>query len=238
MTRNGYFRYDPTNYHGPLHFYAVFLSQTLFGRNLWALRLPAVIASLLAVLVSPELSGAFRPAGGTACGACDGAFACLLLLWSLLDSRVMVGLIFDAFPLGNSRPLADRANVVFCLLVLAAATGMILSKETYVAARRGAFLLAGVVLGLWQKLLPSHPHISIARQQWTWEDLAVLGGSIALLTIVFFYSGTFLDFPALSGLFETFGAWFHTGIESRRPREGRISNRAHKLLLGGADGTI
>ena len=28
MTRNGYFRYDPTNYHGPLHFYAVFLSQT------------------------------------------------------------------------------------------------------------------------------------------------------------------------------------------------------------------
>ena len=49
MTRSGFFRYDPTNYHGPLHFYVLFLSQTLFGRNLWALRLPAVIASLLAV---------------------------------------------------------------------------------------------------------------------------------------------------------------------------------------------
>ena len=49
MTRLGYFRYDPTNYHGPLHFYAIFLSQTLLGRNLWALRLPAVLASLLGV---------------------------------------------------------------------------------------------------------------------------------------------------------------------------------------------
>ena len=49
MERTGYFRYDPTNYHGPLHFYALFLSQTLFGRNLWALRLPAILASVLAV---------------------------------------------------------------------------------------------------------------------------------------------------------------------------------------------
>jgi len=50
MTANGYYRYDPTNYHGPLHFYAVFLSQTLFGREVWALRLPAVVASLLCVV--------------------------------------------------------------------------------------------------------------------------------------------------------------------------------------------
>ena len=52
MERTGYFRYDPTNYHGPLHFYFLFLSQTLFGRNLWALRLPAILPSLLAVWVA------------------------------------------------------------------------------------------------------------------------------------------------------------------------------------------
>src|SRR5437879_7762504 len=49
MVRNGFYRYDPTNYHGPLHFYILFLSQTLFGRNLYALRLPVVLASLGAV---------------------------------------------------------------------------------------------------------------------------------------------------------------------------------------------
>src|SRR6266480_4686247 len=33
MVKDGFYRYDPTNYHGPLHFYILFLSQTLFGRN-------------------------------------------------------------------------------------------------------------------------------------------------------------------------------------------------------------
>src|SRR5437762_6290620 len=49
MLRNGFYKYDPTNYHGPLHFYVLFLSQTLFGRNLWALRLPVVLVSICCV---------------------------------------------------------------------------------------------------------------------------------------------------------------------------------------------
>src|SRR4051812_43817699 len=49
MMRNGYYRYDPTNYHGPLHFYVLWLSQLLFGRNLWALRMPIVIMSTVCV---------------------------------------------------------------------------------------------------------------------------------------------------------------------------------------------
>src|SRR6267142_1468299 len=49
MVKNGFYKYDPTNYHGPLHFYVLFLSQTLFGRNVWALRLPVVLVSILCV---------------------------------------------------------------------------------------------------------------------------------------------------------------------------------------------
>jgi predicted membrane-bound mannosyltransferase len=48
IRQTGYFRYDPTNYHGPLHFYAVFLSKHS-SVAVWALRLPAILASLLAV---------------------------------------------------------------------------------------------------------------------------------------------------------------------------------------------
>jgi len=47
MAKNGFYAYDPTNYHGPLHFYVLFVSLQLFGRSLWALRLPVVLASLL-----------------------------------------------------------------------------------------------------------------------------------------------------------------------------------------------
>src|SRR3954467_8304524 len=54
MVKNGYYRYDPTNYHGPLHFYVLFLSQTLFGRNLYALRLPVVLASIASVWLALE----------------------------------------------------------------------------------------------------------------------------------------------------------------------------------------
>src|SRR5215510_4703608 len=46
VMHNGFYRYDPTNYHGPLHFYVLLLSQTLLGRNLWALRLPVVLVSI------------------------------------------------------------------------------------------------------------------------------------------------------------------------------------------------
>src|SRR5262249_2409957 len=46
VIHNGFYRYDPTNYHGPLHFYVLLLSQSLLGRNLWALRLPVVLVSI------------------------------------------------------------------------------------------------------------------------------------------------------------------------------------------------
>src|SRR5471032_1783048 len=52
MVKNGFYKYDPTNYHGPLHFYVLFLSQTLLGRNVWALRLPLALMSLATVGVT------------------------------------------------------------------------------------------------------------------------------------------------------------------------------------------
>src|SRR2546421_11063573 len=49
VMKNGFYRYDPTNYHGPLHFYVLLLFECLFGRNLWALRLSVVLVSISCV---------------------------------------------------------------------------------------------------------------------------------------------------------------------------------------------
>src|SRR6202047_413498 len=49
IMKTGFYKYDPTNYHGPLHFYVLLLSQALLGRNLWALRLPVVLVSIPSV---------------------------------------------------------------------------------------------------------------------------------------------------------------------------------------------
>jgi uncharacterized protein (TIGR03663 family) len=211
MTRTGYFRYDPTNYHGPLHFYAVFLSQTLFGRNLWALRLPAVLASLLAVwslLRFREHLGA--PAARLAAFAMAVSPGYVFYARYSIHESLMA--LFSTLFLWAMLGLWGKGERRFLFALLVAACGMILTKETYVL-HIGSFALACLVLWLWQKLLPSRPALPVARQQWAWKDLGSSGG-IALIVIVFFYSGTFLDFPALSGLYETFAAWFHTGVQA------------------------
>jgi uncharacterized protein (TIGR03663 family) len=209
MERTGYFRYDPTNYHGPLHFYALFLSQTLFGRNLWALRLPAIIASLLAVWAALRFREYF--------GATTARMAALAMAvspayvfygrYSIHESwLVFFSLIFCWGWLG----LWAKGERRFLFTLLAGAAGMILTKETYVV-HIGSFLLAGTILSIVHKVSPSRPALPISPQHWSWEDLAN-SSALAALTIVFFYSGTFLDFSALSGLYETFAAWFHTGV--------------------------
>src|SRR5258708_231923 len=49
ITHQGFYHYDPTNFHGPFHFYVLFLAQTLFGRSIWVLRLPIVLVSTACV---------------------------------------------------------------------------------------------------------------------------------------------------------------------------------------------
>src|SRR6266542_5236941 len=60
VMKNGFYRYDPTNYHGPLHFYVLLLFESLFGRNVWALRLPVVFVSFGCVWLALK----FEPLGG------------------------------------------------------------------------------------------------------------------------------------------------------------------------------
>lgn len=47
MWRQGYFRYDPSNYHGPLFFYLLQLSEILFGKGIVAMRLVTILFTVL-----------------------------------------------------------------------------------------------------------------------------------------------------------------------------------------------
>ena len=211
MTRLGHFRYDPNNYHGPLHFYAVFLSQTLFGRNLWALRLPAIIASLLSVwalLRYREFFGTTAARIAALAMAVSPAYV-FYGRYSIHESWMV---FFLASLMWGILGLWQKGEKRFLYTVVWATTGMILIKETYVV-HVGCFLLAGLTLWLWQKVVPSRPAWPIAKQQWTGKDWGAPLG-LAVLAIVFFYSGNFQDFSLLRGLYQTFGAWFNTGVEA------------------------
>jgi uncharacterized protein (TIGR03663 family) len=210
IASQGYYDYDPTNYHGPLHMYAVFVSQQLFGRNLWALRLPAILASIAAVWMTLKfarfigrdaarwaavimaVSPGFLFYGRYSIHESALVFFTMLTTWG----------IFAIWSTGERRGLAALA---------AGITGMILTKETYVI-HLVSFALAFPCLLFYQRRSPSVPATPLARQQWSRRDV-VVAVAASLGVIVFFYSGTFFDWRGLTGLYETFFAWFQTGVD-------------------------
>ncbi|TSA37596.1 MAG: TIGR03663 family protein [Verrucomicrobiaceae bacterium] len=211
MTANGFYHYDPTNYHGPLHFYAVFLSQTLFGRHLWALRLPAVIAGILCVWAllrfriyfgSPAVRIAALAMAVSPAFTFYGRYS-IHESWQVLFSILFLWGVLGLWKSGGRRE--------FFTAVLSAA-GLVLTKETYLL-HLGCFVLATGALWAWQRSLPSQPAEPMAPQRWTRDD-AILAAGLSVLLIIFFYSGNFLDFSSLHGLYQTFAAWFHTGVDA------------------------
>ena len=209
MRETGTFRYTPDNFHGPWHFYTVFLSQELFGRNLWALRLPAVLASVLAVPVIFLFARWFgRPAMRWAALAFAVSPAGLFYgRYSIHESWfVLFTMLFTwgAVALWQER---DRAGLWAAVLGL---VGMVLNKETYIV-HAGSLTLAAGVYALWGRVSPVAPPVRrAARRGWTKRDIDY-SIATAVFLLVFFYSGNFLHPPGLLGPFEALFAWTKTG---------------------------
>ena len=209
MVKNGFYKYDPTNYHGPLHFYVLLLSQTLFGRNLWALRLPVVLVSISCVWMTLK----FEPfVGRTVSRLAALAMAVspgfvfygrysIHEVWLLLFTLLFFCGLFGLWKFG-------RANYLWCAGM--GVTGMILSKETYMLHVACAVIAAGVcyISNYFNQLDDRRP----AAQTWNYVDLAVVVGTGVAL-IVFFYSGTFFHWSGIKGLYQAYKPWFETGSQ-------------------------
>ena len=209
MVRNGFYKYDPTNYHGPLHFYVLFLSQTLFGRNLWALRLPVVLVSISCVwltlkfepFVGRNLSRLAALAMAVSPGFVFYGRYSIHEAWLVLFTMLFFFGLFGLWKFGT-------ANYLWCAGM--GLTGMILSKETYILHVGCTMIAVAVcwVSNYFNKLEDSRP----ATQTWDYVDLAVvIGTGVAL--IIFFYSGTFFNWNGVKGLYQAYLPWFKTGSE-------------------------
>jgi uncharacterized protein (TIGR03663 family) len=215
MTRQGFYHYDPTNFHGPLHFYVLFVSQTLFGRNLWALRLPIVLVSTACV----GLVLAFRRYfDERACLLAAGAMAISPAMifygrYAIHETWLLFFLLLTAWGLAGLWRFGERRCLWAALL---GSTGLILTKETYVI-HLVAFLLAVPCLLVYEKLSPSETW-SFGGWHFSLRDLLITLGSCAGL-ILFFYTGGFLDWSSLPGLWETFATWVRTGVEKKSGHE-------------------
>jgi len=207
VVHNGFYRYDPTNYHGPLHFYVLLLSENLFGRNIWALRLPVVLVSIAGVWLILK----FEPLVGrtvTRIAALAMAISPGFVfygrygiheVWLQFFSTMFILGLLSLWRFGRLKDLWYAGMGL---------TGMILTKETY-AIHVACALLAVPVLAV-SCALSRVPDSKCARQTWSWIDLGmiILVGAAA---IIFFYSGTFFNWDGVKGLYQAFKAWTETG---------------------------
>src|SRR5438477_1126245 len=131
MVKNAFYKYDPTNYHGPLHFYVLLLSQTLFGRNVWALRLPVVLVSISCVwltfkfepFVGRTVSRMAAVAMAVSTGFVFYGRYSIHEVWLVLFSMLFILGLLGLWRIGTT-------NYLWCAGM--GLTGMILTKETYI----------------------------------------------------------------------------------------------------------
>jgi uncharacterized protein (TIGR03663 family) len=207
VVKNGFYRYDPTNYHGPLHFYVLLVFECLFGRNLWALRLPVVLVSIAGVwmmfkfepLVGRNVTRIAALAMAISPGFVFYGRYAIHEVWLQLFSTMFILGLLGLWKFG-------RLNYLWYAGMGLA--GMILTKETY-AIHLACAILAIPTLAV-SYALSRVPDAKPAKQTWTWIDLAMVLG-VGAAAIIFFYSGTFFNWDGLKGLYLAFKAWTETG---------------------------
>src|SRR6266446_5770753 len=209
MVKSGFYRYDPTNYHGPLHFYILFLFQTLLGRNVWAIRLPVVLASIFSI----HLTLKFEPFVGrhvSRLAALAMAVSPGFVFYGRYAIHEVWLLLFSLLFILGLLGLWQRGTVRYLWFAGMGLAGMVLTKETYII-HIGCAVIAAVVTWISHRITRM-PDAKRVQQSWTYFDfiaVAVTGGAV----IIFFYSGAFLNWPGVTGLYKTFDAWFKTGSQ-------------------------
>src|SRR6476660_8377361 len=207
VMKNGFYRYDPTNYHGPVHFYVLLLFECLFGRNVWALRLPIVLVSISCVWLTLK----FEPLVGrnvTRIAALAMAISPGFVFYGRYAIHEVWLQLFSTMFILGLLGLWKFGRLNYLWYAGMGLAGMILTKETY-AIHLACAILAIPALAV-SYALSRVPDAKPAKQTWTWIDLAMVLG-VGAAAIIFFYSGTFLNWDGVRGLYLAFKAWTETG---------------------------
>jgi len=215
MTQQGFYHYDPTNFHGPFHFYVLFLAQTLFGRSIWVLRMPIVLVSTACVGMVLAYR---RYLDERACQIAALAMAVSPGMvfygrYAIHETWMLLFLLLIGWGLPGLWRFGERRYLWATALGV---TGMIVTKETYVI-HLVAFLLAVPCL-LGYERFSSSTGWAFSGWKFGLRDLGVVA-AVCLGLILFFYTGGFMDWSSLPGMWETFNTWVRTGTNRKSGHE-------------------
>ncbi len=233
MRTDGCYHYRPDNFHGPLHFYVLFASQQLFGRNVWALRMPTVLISTASV----ALLFAFRrflPFRALAIAALAMALSPAMIFYARYAIHESWLPFFTMLACLGGFGCARRRSTNDVWALGLGLAGMVLTKETYAVhwiaaalALGGVWLLeqlapqsarltpadrpnaASLFLPLQQRYEEPSTELPAAAQAGRRDVLRI--GAMCIGIVIAFYSGFGMDWSGVTGLWETWGPMMQKG---------------------------
>lgn len=182
---NGFFKYDPTNYHGPLHFYILAFFKLFLGRSLLMLRLSSILFGVGVVYLSTKIIKEDKKAYHLS--ALLLALSPGMIFFSRYGIHEMGFLFFSLLTIYS---YINKKNnlLVFGFL------GMLLMKETWIIFIFCLFLavyFSKIIYPIKPKFLPT---------------------LCAVILFILFYSGFFKNPQGVIDFFKTFTHWFQTGV--------------------------
>jgi uncharacterized protein (TIGR03663 family) len=215
MQQTGYYQYNHENFHGPLYFYLVYMFQTFFGSELFSIRLPAVIGSMLIVwglLLYQPIFGRWTAWLAALCAAVSPG-QIFYGRYSIHESWFAASLVFTLLGLVGLWKYGTK-NYLW-ILVLGIVTAVCL-KETYLI-HFGCMAIAFLCCW-WYTVKWRREKLNWAVQTWTWHDLrrTMLVGGFIFLAL---YSGLFMNWSGVGSFFQGLTSWIGTGVSQKSGHE-------------------
>lgn len=213
MWREGYYHYDPTNFHGPLYFYILQLAEILFGRGLFGFRFITGMLSVGAVVMVAAHRRFFGRAAlwAAALLAISPGFV-FYARYTIHESLFLLTQVAMSYGFFLWRERRSRQAVGFMTFGL---VGAIATKETFFIFV-GTGLIGLLCVWIGEKILPARPSQSLVRADLGSKDVATKEdiGSFAIVGIfalLALFSGFFMNPKGILDMFSALAVWTKTG---------------------------
>lgn len=213
--RDGFYTYDPTNFHGPLYFYLLHGAEVLFGRGIESFRIMNAFLAMGLVYFIFQFRRFLGPAAVVAAWiiAVSPAFT-FYGRYAIHETLFILGQV--AFVYGRlvwfNRPTRQAVAMIAAGLLI-----MLSTKETFFIFV-GTWVIAEVVIWLLEKREKTRPpwsrlaDLSELESRQLIRDTAVIS-SISLFLLLALYTGFFEHSRGAVDFFRAFDFWTNTGTK-------------------------
>ncbi len=212
--KDGYYNYDPTNFHGPIYFYFLQLAEQLFGVSVSSYRFMTGLFSLGFCLLIFELKNwSPRVAFLSFVGLSLSTSLVFYSRYAIHETQfVFFQVLFFVGYLFWEQTKSQRSFIFMTIAFF----GAVMNKETFFIYF-GTFAIALLCLRVFKKILPKNTEPSYSGEtQFTRLDgnKAFLIFGLGFAFCLWIFSGFGMDRDGIGNFFKAFAFWTKTGTST------------------------